>query len=472
MTNVYVPTKAGELGRLYPNLARAGFSRVPLEIIKPPFSMAKYAKARDALQRKVREDGPFLPYIMMRNNGKPQGTGEGRSEPVFFDIDEQGAEWTFHAIMESDKNTVGVIMQPFVGQRLNVLERVEDEKIFAPLMSGIAHTESARDNMVIMWNYGHPSQAVGGGGHYLAFNKATLERELGEIRWQLADAEVNGLLVDKDIYNMPRLDIRPFFTASKGKELSAGSSDASLLRKVMLAVLNLSKSGSLYVEWALTRIGSDVRLFALQIAEPIGLLPGLPTWMHNMLREYQGLATEARIPGCDRIDETEDYGRLKKMYGEALEKPETIAVSFDAVGEGSREYGILIWKPDILKQMGLTEKPAIVAYKSSIDCNTPQVLGILSRRKNRDALFEISRGGENSSLRGHVSERMDMDGLLGMGRGTVIEHRLREIVEAAGLKWSGYGMRIFGKFSIKTSEKDPFAVLEAHSVERVEDIYR
>ncbi|MFA6907949.1 MAG: hypothetical protein WC263_03910, partial [Candidatus Micrarchaeia archaeon] len=268
----------------------------------------------------------------------------------------------------------------------------------------------------------------------------------------------------------PRLEMRPFFTASKGMGL-AGSLDDPLLRKVMLAVLNLSKSGSLYVEWALTRIGNDVRLFALQIAEPIGLLPGTPTWMHNMLRKYQGLATEARIQGCDSIDETADYGRLKKKYGEALEKPETLAVSFDAVGEGSREYGILIWKPDILKRMGLTKKPAIVAYESSIDCNTPQVLDILSRRKNRDALFEISRGDKNSSLAGHVGERMDMGGLLGMGRGTVIEHRLREMVEAAGLEWSSHGMRIFGKFSIKTSEKEPFAALEAHSVSGVEYIY-
>ena len=325
--------------------------------------------------------------------------------------------------------------------------------------------------MVIMWNYGHPSQAVGGGGHYLAFNEATLERELDGIRWRRTDDIVNGLLADKNIYNVPRLEMRPFFTASKGKELSAGSIDAPLLRKVMQAVLNLSKSGSLYVEWALTRIGSDVRLFALQIAEPIGLLPGLPTWMHNMLREYQGLATEARIPGYERLDETEDFGRLKKKYREALEKPETIAVSFDAVGEGSREYDILIWKPDILKRMGLTERPAIVAYNSRIDCNTPQVLDILSRRKNRDALLEISRGGKNSSLVGHVSERMDMNGLLGMGRGAVMEHRLRDMVDAAGLQWSDCGMRIFGKFSIKTSEKEPFATLEARSVERIECIY-
>ncbi len=471
MTNVYAPTKAGELARLYPNLRRAGFCRVPMELVEPPFSMARYVKARDALQRKVREDGPFLPYLMMRNNGKPQGTGEGRSEPVFFGIDEQGAGWTFHAIMESDRNAVGVIMQPFVGQRLNVLEQVEDEKIFAPLMSGIAHTKSARDNVVIMWNYGHPSQAVGGGGHYLAFNKATLERELDKIRWRHTDDTVNGLLADKDIYNKPRLEMRPFFTASKGKELSDGSLDAPLLRKVMLAVLNLGKSGPLYVEWALTRIGNDVRLFALQIAEPIGLLPGTPTWMHNMLREYQGLAREAGIPGSCDINESEDYRRLRKKYGEALEKPETIAVSFDAVGEGSREYDILIWKPSILKRMGLTEKPAIVAYHSSVDCNTPQVLGIISRRKNRDALFEISRGDKNASLAGHASERMDMDGLLGMGRGAVMEHRLREMAGAAGLAWSDSGMRIFGKFSIKTSEKEPFAALEAHSVERIEYIY-
>ncbi|MFA6328371.1 MAG: hypothetical protein WCY41_02920 [Candidatus Micrarchaeia archaeon] len=467
MTNVYIPTKAGELDRLYPDLARAGFGRVPKEIVNPPFDMANYAKARDILQKKTREEGPFLKYLMMRNNGSPKGTGKGDSVPMFLEASENEVRRTFNRIMDSDNEATGVIMQPFVGQRLQLFENYKDERVFAPYVSGIAYTAkaTARGNAVIEWVYGHPERAVNGAGHYLAFNKDTLERELKEVQWQFADKEVAALRADHDACGEPRLEMRSFDTPSAGSGM-ATYADARLLKKVMSSVLMLGDAGALCIEWALTTIGKTTRLFALQVSEAEGMLPGNPAWMHEALGNYQSLVREA-VPDCHE-GESYDYRRLQRMYANALENPKVIAVSFDAVGEGTRVYDALFWKLDVIDVTRLAKKavmPAIMAFTS--DSPAKAMLVEAQKRECRDSLVELSRGSTHETFRGHARAFALTHDFLAMGTGTIMEHKLREMVEAAGFGWASR-IKINGKFAIKVSEKEPFATLEAIRVDGVE----
>ena len=114
MTNA---TKASKLAQFRTRLRIRGFEVPSFSVVRSPFvsKTAQIEGAMEAFKRISNPEGPFLPYLMVRNNGRSEGTGEGKSLPVSLKSPIHDIMHVMQKVLESDSNARGVILQPFVG---------------------------------------------------------------------------------------------------------------------------------------------------------------------------------------------------------------------------------------------------------------------------------------------------------------------------------------------------------------------
>ena len=450
---MYVPTKAGELLRLTPELAKAGFRRVPFGLIKPPFEpkLDDIRVMMQVMKAYSKPDGPFLPYVMFRNNGRPEGTGEGRSEPDCFGHGGRHYLWRLNDIQKSDANAKGVIMQPFVGQKLFELD--EATSLCGPHLSGIAYTKAAteRGNAIVEWVYGHPAGAVAGYGNYVAFDENSIGSESDNLKIYSKDKMIFAL---KDC-NRGSNDRKVEIAQEKISEgIGHGINDVALLGKVMEAVLRFGENGAYYLEWALTKIAGNASLFALQASEFSGKLAGLPTWMHTALQNFG-------VHDKERLNDDADLRRLKRLYEEAVGDPAVLAAGFDTVGTGKKTFSRLAWKPLDNELMYLPSEPFIIAY--TMDISPQTVIKEVMERDLNDGFVELSRIAAHNPLRGHAAGYGLSHDVLGLGGVEDMSHKLEAIVPEG---FQRYGNAIIeGKFVLEVDSRIPFGTLR---VERVD----
>ena len=457
MNNVYVPTKGGELIRLAPALANAGFRRVPSTIISPPFDKEEIRVKTTVLKAYTRKDGPFLPYLMLRNNGAPTGTGRGMSVPVHLDEKDTVISRRLHEIMESDKEAAGVLMQPFVGQML--FQENDGLKIIAPLLSGIAYTQKAteRGNAIMEWCYGHPKKAVKGAGKYIAFNPENM----------ISEAEAQNIVeATRGIYSLG--DPRQGYSGQnlglifqEAEKWDRPYEDYDLMEKVMESIWKLGKTGAYYIEWAMTQADGAARLFALQVAEVDEKLAGVPTKAYEALKRF-----DFKLE-CTGV-EAQDLEMLKKLYEQALLDPEVIAVSFDIVGKGKREFGNMVWTPDERQLRKMPDAPLVLAYGEGVE---PLKAHLIARdRKQLTGLVELNKREVHiNTFRGHMHGDANFAKIFGMGSTVNMADKLDAFLP---MEWRGgvnlSNTLIRGKFMLEVDETLPFGTLRIERIDSVE----
>ncbi len=277
------PNKASELIRLKGVLRGAGLSIPPFSLLLPDCRDEQITRAIARFSRLYRPEGPFEDYAIIRNNGRPTGTGKGESKiiPLWYTSQDRKTRYPgqepliplirnkISYVLASDPEAQGVLFQAYAGQTF--LAENNSSGYFAPLVSGIAYTSSCtkRGNAVVEWAYGCPSVVVKGRGRYVAFNVDTLESEVGKMDLGVGDnIEVAGVRGPREPSLWEIRRVISFFQGL-GDEMKR-----SLFTGLFRSILELGKSGPLYLEWALTNINSKTRLFALQAAEFERMLAG------------------------------------------------------------------------------------------------------------------------------------------------------------------------------------------------------
>ncbi len=473
MTNMYVPTKGGELIRLKRELVRAGFSVPPFRIIQPPFeSRHGEIEAAVAHFRKMTSNrGPFPPGIMIRNNGIPQGTRKGESYLHLLDAPQdeiaERAGWS----QESDKTAQGVILQLPVGQAIEG----ERARRFVPLLSGIAYTKEAsiRKNAEVQIVPGPPGLACAGFGEYVAFNERNMEYEMRKTDlsgWAPPSAEdrrcpkIDHIIYDKTsgAYGIGGGKL-PITTMGELKALGRELQRA-ILERLFVGVLKIGREGPLYLEWAMTCIGGKISLFALQAAEYSGKRAGLPTEV-KMWAENFG---EVLKKGYVDLAYTLDKGLLKERYEKAAQDERVLFAGFDVVGKDRREFDTVIWTDnmdDLAKVNG--EKIAIVYDGTNISSRNiawamPKVGG----------LVEGYRSDSDNVFRGHMEGYCEHENVVGIGSVEDMSSKLLalypDMLDGALMA----RMVMKGKFTMDVNGELPFGSFRVDRLDSVERLHR
>ncbi|MDD5337533.1 MAG: hypothetical protein PHS02_03560 [Candidatus ainarchaeum sp.] len=468
MSNVH-NTKYGELCRFRRQLREAGFIIPPKALIRSGYDSEL---GRKMLQRKLGRlktlstpEGPFLPYLMLRNNGDPKGTGKGDSLLTPLDASLEAVINTIALVQHSDPEARGVILQSFVGQFM--LKNEREGTCFAPFLSGIAYTPEAteRKNAIIEWVFGHPASAVRGAGNYLAFNDQNIEGELASTQFYGEDKQTSLLMDQRD--SGGRIEISTHFDEILWMNQAANipiPKVKELMGKVAAGVMAFKQA--LYLEWALTYIKDEPLLFALQVSEVINKLAGLPTRMHNVLHRLPDLMSQA----CVRTASS-DMENFKKRYMQALENPQVIAAGFDIAGKDRQEFTKMVWLPDItdLKD-AFGEEPFVLALDRRI--TVQKVLQHQVESCGLRGIVEIDCIERTSStFRGHVHGFCGTEDILGLSGVENMSHKLSPLLPKEYEAYKGLSeLRITGKFVLKVDETVPFGTLTVKRIDGVKKL--
>ena len=475
MTNVYVPTKGGELIRLKRELARAGFSVPPFRIIQPPFE-AKHGEieaTRAHFRKMTSNKGPFPRGLMVRNNGSPCGTGKGYSGLLLLDEPLERIAEVANYSQESDKDAQGVILQLPVGQPMGN-RRYQH---FLPILSGIAYTtpSSARGNAEVQWVPGHAAGAVAGLGEYVAFNEERMRYEMRRVDllgWKEPSMRDNKspcisyLTYDcvRDKYNYGG----GTWTISTKMELDEMGPElrAALLERLFTGVLKIGKEGPLYLEWAMTCIGGKINLFALQVAEYAEKRAGLPTEVKRWTDDFRknlAFALMSEKPDEDTPLET----ALRCLYEKAAQDERVIFTGFDVVGIEKREFDTLVWMNDKEDVKKLKGKNVAIVYDG--DNLTSRM--IANMMPDVGGLVEERRGGEDT-FKGHIEGNFYDEDIIGIGS---VEGMERKLFTLYPEKFDNAIMArtiMKGRFTMDVDAGIPFGTLRVDRLDSVERLER
>ncbi|MFA6907620.1 MAG: hypothetical protein WC263_02230 [Candidatus Micrarchaeia archaeon] len=466
MTNMYIPTKGGELLRLKRELARAGFSVPPMRIVTPPFE-AKHGEIEAAVAhfRKMTSNrGPFPPGLMVRNNGSPTGTGKGHSGLLLLDEPPERVVEAANYSHESDKDARGVILQLPVGQAMG-----SSYQHFLPILAGIAYTApaSVRGNAEIQWVPGHAAMAVAGLGEYVAFNGKSIGYEMKNT--QLVDWKVPSM-------NDTR---RPFvgyitYDEKRNKYSTAGGAWAadtlnelvdigpklrkSLKERLFQSVLKLGGAGPLYLEWAMTCIGGKINLFALQVAEYAEKRAGLRTEVKKWTENFGNVLKEARLA------KTREETALEELYEKAAQDERVIFAGFDVVGHDRREFDTLVWTTDRHEAWRQEGRNIAIVYScesGAISAGGPKVGGLVEERH-----------GDVHTFRAHMEGYCDDEDIVGIG---TVEDMSSKLLTLYPEKFNGVFMASIvmkGRFTMDVNAGIPFGTLKVDGLDSVEKLRR
>lgn len=483
MNNVYkseVRSKAGELLRFKQKLAAAGLIVPPMSLVKHPFSeygaeiekdgagLQKLGKKIEFFKSICKPEGPLLPYLMVRNNGRPEGTGEGQSIPVALDEPLEHIAGKVGIVQRSDPDAQGALLQPFVGQF--AFRSKYDGTAYAPFLSGIAYTAGATEsgNAVIEWVFGHPAKAVGGEASYLAFNRQTMDTELAHRNIFYGKGKETFVLKD-----MGGSRYRKLYLSRDFADWSEGIPHICDVHKIFrpLQVAILALGGAHYLEWAITYVNKQAQMFALQISEVGRKFAGIPTWLHQALEHADELMREAEV------DDAAELKKLKELYKKAAEDPHTIAAGFDVLGRNRQEFGVMIWLPEIEGLDGCWRKsdpktePAIFAFSGSKIPAQSITAYRIADKVNIGAVVEIVSKRNKETFKAHFNGYCETRGMLGLGGVEDMREKLYALFpkEPATSVGAG-GLIIRGKFVLDVDECLPFGTLRVERVDSVEKI--
>lgn len=476
MTNVYMPTKGGELIRLTGKLAQAGFTVPPTKIFAPPFD-SKRQEIMGTIQSykdNFELQGPYAYGLMVRNNGSPRGTGEGCSQLVCFEYcDSDSVIRLMDGIQRSDRNAQGVILQPAVGQLMGV----PSNQYYLPILSGIAYAASAteRGNAIVEWVPGSPVYAVNGLGNYVAFNKETMEDEMGYTDFSKWKGPKKNSMGYSDIcldYIFRDIDSGGFYGGGGTyithtiRELDklGRSEQKTILKKLFESVLALEEP--FYLEWAMTYIAGKIDLFALQIAEFGGKLAGLPTWLHDELHDMSRLLRSVNA-------NSKALENLKALFSQALEDKQTIAAGFDVVGKGKQEFETVLWKPSLMDSKMSSSESTLLVLGNDILLRI--FMAHISPSK-MGGIVEIDSARGGDTFRGHMRGFCEEHNLLGLGEVKNMDEKLLALLpEKYAHFWgdmikSKSRLLIKGKFVLDVDEGIPFGTLKVEQIYGVEKL--
>lgn len=453
-------TKAGRLDAWEARLNAVNLVVPPRRVITPPFGPqeAEVVRALERFKALATSEGPFLPYVIVRNNGAPEGTGEGKSIPIKLDASPKQVIDLMERVQHSDTHAKGVLLMPFVGQRIMDDDRVYRE-VFAPLFGGIAYTApcTERGNAVIEWAYGHPAKVMRGGGHYAAFNAENLEQQanvdlFGKTREPHALNRFfdYGLKIDRVFKGGDFIDD----TARGGRHF---------LKNIFEAVLALGEHGKVYLEWGLTAIGSQMQAFAFQASEFSGTLSGIPTWMHTALRDFRKLVIESG-------EDVSDLDALKARYEQAVADPRVVAAGFDLVGKERREFDTLLWHFDTDELYTCEEKKALLALSTHSRTNMLALYhGVQPVEETVGGVVELLSGRKQDTFKAHMHGFCSSRGILGLGGVERMDHKLYALLPPGKKYYENEPLVLKGKFVLEVDETIPFGTMR---VERIDSFKR
>ncbi len=400
---------------------------------------------------------------MVRNNGRPEGTGEGKSIPVALDDQLFTIADAIGVVQDSDPKSKGAILQPFVGQ---FLFDDKDGKHYAPIFSGIAYTAKAseRGNVVLEWVFGHPKAAVVGQGRYIAFNEQNWEQELGDDTFFYKQSMKDSwALEDSDGLRGRSVGIRPIAGGWQNK-MTTFINREEVFSKIPVSILNFGEHGAFYLEWAATCIKSKTRLFALQVAETEHRIAGIPTWLKDALDNMSGMIQDALFDTPVQIE-------ALNAYRKAVEDPQVIAAGFDVVGRGKLEFEKMVWMPNVRSlnrchlrsawTLAFNGKHTTAKLLTSYDYDKESLAGIVEI---------VSSRKERQTFRGHMHGFCTTRGILGLGGIENMGHKLYASYpeKFAGTKHEN--LLIKGKFVLEVDEGMPFGTLRVERVDSVQKL--
>ncbi len=462
-------TKASKLRDYEARANKAGWIVPPFEVLSRNLKEEDITRVFGKFKSICHSDGPLGNWVFIRNNGKPQGTGEGVSRIVRLDLSEKLVKVLANRVIKSDPQAEGVMFQPVVGQSFHIYYW------FTPFVSGIAYTPecSERKNAIVEWVYGHPALAVEGGGRYVAFNKKTLKEEVEYIDLSMQDNIKVVALREPEFFPgysfgnefaSLRTDkhARMGFLEEMFREIVENEGKRELFKKLFEAVLKIGEHGPLYLEWAATSIYGQVKLFALQISEFEGKLAGLPTLMAGKLLE---LVRDAQLP------ENTEFRNLKALYGKAVEDPHVFAVGFDVVGKHKKEFDTMIWMPNG-KQL---KRGDIFLASTSLlvwDCGPVTTRDILSDQFGKGMMVGgivewTAQAGDVHPFRGHFGEYCRRHSIPGLGNIQRMEDKLYALFPSGFKEGPKHWLLIKGKFVLEVDESIPFGTLKVLEVKDV-----
>ncbi|MFH0817518.1 MAG: hypothetical protein V1909_02680, partial [Candidatus Micrarchaeota archaeon] len=469
------PTKASELVRLGGGLKCASFSIPPFALLPRDYKDEQITRTISTFDKLYSPKGPFQDFAILRNNGGPTGTGKGKSPMIqlwqswlggrrlaYTSSDIPHIKVEIERVLRSDPEAQGVIFQSVVGQAFPTGKTTMT--YFTPLISGIAYTPNCtkRGNAIVEWVYGYPSRAVQGHGRYVAFNAETIKNEVGKmdlsVKYPIAMANQGEPLIPVD-YVIDGL--KPLFE-------KAGDDGRRAFLDLFHSILELGKHGPLYLEWALTRINSKTRKFALQVAEFEGKLAGLPTDVFYGLRELKtSKMDQGRIPWNKSTEEFRD------LCGIATEDPDVVAFGFDLVGNQKKEFGEMLWLPQY--ETVSDNLPGILSSRLFIADGSQFNGGVIKDFVDNRALSGVVLWEEAHdtprTFRGHFAEDLREDMVPGFSVSRQMEDKLFSKFPVQFGQFKGEtDLLVKGKFVIEVNEALPFGtlkVLEVNDVQRL-----
>ena len=341
-----------------------------------------------------------------------------------------------------------------------------------PILGGIAYTakSSERGNAIVEWVVGHPAKAVKGEGNYVAYNQETMHTESRGCNCHNADRSVFSLM-DRKERDGQRVIIEkglPWDNRIEVIEETRSNAMRAVFERLFTNVLRLDELGPFYLEWAITHIHGQTRIFALQASEFAGKLAGLPTWIETALRNFDNLLAETGSG-------SEDLECLKRHYGQAVEDPRAIVVGFDVAGKGRKEFHTMLWRLNIrdvsLVGKGFGEGPILLALDTS--ATEMCIIANDGRRNGLDigGIVELYSRRALGTFRAHMGGYCRVNSILGLGHFRGINHKLDAVFPGQYARYDGKSnLLIRGKFVLEVDESRPFGMLKVERVDKVEEL--